>query len=119
MPTGYIITESIRPGSRLDGFPLTITAIKRYEVAQPAEGQPPVWTMVEFEFPETEAERLAAAWADVLDEQGWYTDFEFDGEKFVIFPGRIMRYRLGDEAARAEAEAYGRALGIPDAQLDW
>jgi hypothetical protein len=117
--TGYIIAESIRPGSRLEGLPLTLVSIERYPVENATGDQPPVWTMIRFEFPQNEAERLANAFADVLDEPGWYTDFEVDGEKFVIFPRRIVRYRRGDRAARAQAEAYGRTLGIPDAQLDW
>jgi hypothetical protein len=81
----YIIAESMRPGARLDRFHLTPARI----------------------------ERLADALADVLDERGWYTDFELDGDKVVIFPHRIVRYRRGDRAARAEAEAYRRSLGIP------
>ena len=38
---------------------------------------------------------------------------------FVVFPGRIFRYPRGDRAGRAEAEAYGRQLAIPETQLDW
>jgi hypothetical protein len=119
MLTGYIIAESLRPGSGLDGFPLTLTRIDRYPVENATADQPSVWTMIGFEFPEDEAERLASALADVLDEPGWYTNLELDGNKVVIFPHRIVRYRRGDQAARAEAEAYARSLGIPDAQLDW
>jgi len=36
-----------------------------------------------------------------------------------LFPGRIFRYPRGDEPGRAEAQAYGRQLAIPDPQLDW
>ena len=75
---------------------------------------------IEFEFREEEAERVAGAFADVLDERGgWYTNFTVGDETFVIYANRIFRYRTGDEAARAEAEAYGRTVGVPDSQLDW
>ena len=37
----------------------------------------------------------------------------------VIFPGRVFRYPRGEQAARAEAEAYAATLGIPAPQLDW
>jgi hypothetical protein len=37
----------------------------------------------------------------------------------VVFPGRVFRYRRGDEAARAQAQEHGRQLGIPEHQLDW
>jgi hypothetical protein len=75
---------------------------------------------VEFEFPEAEAERVPDALADVLDEHGgWYTNFTVDCETFVIYAHRIFRYAEGDEVGRAEAEAYGRGVGVPDRQLDW
>jgi hypothetical protein len=119
MPTGYVIAESLRPGSSLEGLSLTLTRIERYAVESATGDQPSRWTMIRFEFREDDAGRLAGALADVLDEPGWYADFEAGGEKFVVFPRRIMRYRPGDHAARAEVEAYGRALGIPDGQLDF
>jgi hypothetical protein len=36
-----------------------------------------------------------------------------------VFPGRVFRYPRGDAAAREEAKAFGRELGIPEPQLDW
>ena len=119
MPAGYVIAESIRPGSWLEGFPFTPTRIERHMVDSASGDQPSAWTMIHFAFPTDEAERLATALAAVLDEPGWYTNFDVDGDKVVIFPRRVMRYRREDQAARAEAEAYARSLGIPDAQLDW
>jgi hypothetical protein len=46
-------------------------------------------------------------------------DFRSPGETFVVFPGRIFRYPRGDDADRAEVQACGRQLAIPEAQLDW
>jgi hypothetical protein len=37
----------------------------------------------------------------------------------VVFPGRIFRYQRGDDTGRAEAQAHGRKLAIPEPQLDW
>jgi hypothetical protein len=37
----------------------------------------------------------------------------------VVFPGRIFCYPRGDKAGRADAQAYGRQLAIPEPQLDW
>jgi hypothetical protein len=65
------------------------------------------------------AHRLASALADVLDDKGWYVDFRSRDETFVVFVGRVFRYRRGDEGGRAEAEAHARRCGVPDAQLDW
>jgi hypothetical protein len=32
MPAGYVIAESIRAGSRLEGFPLTLIRIERHTI---------------------------------------------------------------------------------------
>ena len=46
-------------------------------------------------------------------------NFQSPGESFIVFPGRIFRYPRGDASGRADAQAYGRRLAIPDPQLDW
>lgn len=120
MVSGYVLVEGMRVGARLEGLPLTLKKIERYPMSDPTPDQPSVWTTVEFEFPEDETERVADVLADILDEEGgWYTNFTVDGETFVIYAHRIFRYPLGDKAARAEAEAYGRSVGVPEGQLDW
>ncbi|MBA3286894.1 MAG: hypothetical protein H0U21_02550 [Acidimicrobiia bacterium] len=118
MPAGYVIAESVRVGARLEGFSFTLIRVERHLIEDATTDQPSVWTMIHFEFPEHEAERLADALAEVLDGP-WYANFDSDGDTFVIFPSRVVRYRREDDAARAEAEAYARTLGIPDDQLDW
>jgi len=120
MISGYIIAESMRTGSRLSGIPLELTKIERHAVANATVEQPSVWTMIEFEFAESDAERMIAALAEALEERGgWYSELSLGGEKIVIFAGRVFRYTPGDEAARAEAQAYGREHGVPEPQLDW
>jgi hypothetical protein len=120
MISGYVIAESMRAGSQLEGIPLSLTSIKRYAVGSATAEQPSVWTTIDFEFAERDAERVTAALADVLDKHGgWYSDFSLGDEKLVIFAGRVFRYPRSDEAARAEAQAYGRKLGVPEPQLDW
>ena len=120
MALGYVLAESMRPGACLQGLPLTLTKIERYPVRSATPEQPSVWTTVEFEFPEGEAERLADALAGVLDEHGgWYSHFNVHGETFVAYAGRVYRYRSGDKAGRAEAEEHGRSVGVPEPQLDW
>lgn len=119
MPAGYIIAESIRPGSQLQGFAFALTSIERYAVDNATDDQPTAWTMIHFEFPEEQAASVAAALAGVLDEPGWYTNFDTPEDEVVIFPGRVFRYPRGDQAARAEAEAHARSLSIPASQLDW
>lgn len=70
MALGYVLVESMRPGTRLEGLPLTLKKIERHPVRNATPDQPSVWTTVEFDFPEEEAGRLADALAGVLDEHG-------------------------------------------------
>lgn len=67
---------------------------------------------------------LAAAIADALASAldgsgGWYCNFSTADEAWVVFRGRVFHYPRGDAGGRAEAQAYGRSIGLPEAQLDW
>jgi hypothetical protein len=120
MASGYILVEGMRPGARLEGLPLTLRAIERLPRSDASPDQPSVWTTVEFDFPDEDAERIAHAFSEVVAESGgWYTDFIVGGETFVVFANRIFRYPTGDQSGRAEAQAYGRSVGVPSTQLDW
>jgi hypothetical protein len=120
MALGYVLVESMRPGTRLEGLPLTLKKIERSPMRNATPDQPSVWTTVEFDFPEEEACRIAAALTGVLDKHGgWYSHFNVNLETFVIYASRVFRYPSGDKAARAEAEEYGRSVGVPEPELDW
>jgi hypothetical protein len=117
--SGAIIVESLRVGSSLEDVPLLVRTLTRFEVSGATADQPVVWTILEFEVEDRYAEPLAESLQAVLDPPGWYADFHDEREVFVVFPGRIFRYPGGDEHGRAEAQAHGRELGIPEPQLDW
>lgn len=119
MINGVLIAESLRVGAVLDDPRLTVTAMRRVRPEGTAGHQPATWTLIDFAAPEDETDRLASSFADALDDPGWYADFRTDTETFVIYPGRIFRYPRGDPAGRTAAQRYGRALGIPEGQLDW
>ena len=119
MYDGAIILESLRVGASLAGVPLVVRELKRYTVEGTSAEQPSVWSVLEFTVEDALAEALAEVLTGVLDQPGWYVDFRNEEEIFVVFPGRVFRYRRGDDAARAEAQAFGRELGIPEQQLDW
>ena len=121
MVKGVLIAESLRVGATLESVPLVVQTIRRSAPDNVTPGQPRRWTLLEFEAEEAEADRLATALADVLDEgpPPWYVDFHGLDESFVVFPGRIFRYPRSDAAGRAEAASYGRARGVPESQLDW
>jgi hypothetical protein len=114
---GVLVVESLKVGTVLDDFPLTVRKVSRVAVGGASDDQPPVWSLLEFAV-ERGAE-LAEVLAGVLDAPGWYADFHDADEIFVVFPQRVFRYRRGDDAARAEAKEFGRGLRIPESQLDW
>ncbi len=119
MYDGVLILESLRVGTELAGIPVVVRKISRPEMSTASSDQPPVWSVLEFGVEDSQAEALAKELAAVLDAPGWYADFHDDNEIFVVFPGRVFRYPRGDAAAREEAKAFGRELGIPEPQLDW
>lgn len=114
---GVLILESLKVGTVVDGIPLTVTKVSRVAIGGTSDDQPSVWSLLEFSV--ERGEELAEVLAGVLDGPGWYADFHDEHEIFVIFPGRVFRYRRGDGVAREEAKEFGRGLAIPEAQLDW
>ncbi|ONH27540.1 CHRD domain-containing protein [Pseudofrankia asymbiotica] len=119
MAAGVLIAESLRAGTDLDDVSLIVRKIQRSAPGNVTADQPPVWTLVFFDVADTEAEALATQLSDALAAPGWYVDLHTAQDSFIVFPGRVIRYRRGDPQGRAEAEEYGRAHGIPDSQLDW
>jgi hypothetical protein len=120
MIEGALIAESIRVGAELDEVRLVTRKISRSAQGDASAGQPELWTIIEFEAEEHDAGVLADALAKVLDQQhGWYADFRTPDETFVVYSGRIFRYRRGDSVGRAEAAAYRRSVGVPEHELDW
>jgi hypothetical protein len=116
---GVLILESLRIGTELSAIPIVVRRISRYDVSTASTDQPPVWSVLDFEVEDLQAEALARELSGVLDSPGWYADFHDANETFVVFPGRVFRYPRGDAAARAAAQAFGRGLKIPEPQLDW
>jgi hypothetical protein len=116
---GTLIAESLRPGINLKNLGLMVCGISRFQAQGTTADQPGTWTTLDFEADEARAEELARAFAGALDQPGWYVDFRSPTETFVVFPGRVFRYPRGDETGRAEAQAHGRQLAIPEPQLDW
>ncbi|NEA99222.1 hypothetical protein [Streptomyces sp. SID13726] len=120
MISGYVIGESLRTGAVFEPGGLRLRKVGRVGIESAAEGQPGVWTLVEWEYDGEDVGVLADALAGVLaPELGWYADFFAGDERVVVFAGKVFRYRRGDAVGRAEAVAYGRAVGTPEHQLDW
>jgi hypothetical protein len=119
MLEGTLIAESLRVGTTLADMNLIVRKISRYRAGGTTPDQPGIWTTLDFEADEGGAGELAEVFAGVLDQPGWYVNFQSPAESFVVFPGKIFRYPRGDAAGRAAAQAHGRQLAIPEAQLDW
>jgi hypothetical protein len=119
MYDGAILLESLRVGTSLSGFQLITHQLSRVAMEGTSADQPKVWSLLEFAVEDERAADLADALAEILDQPGWYADFHNDEEIFVVFPGRVFRYRRGDQEARAAAQEHGRTLAIPEQQLDW
>jgi hypothetical protein len=116
---GYLLAESLRPGTWLEGLPLELQKVERFDASDPAPGQPSTWTGIEVTFPAADVERVADTLAAALGPHRWWADLHADGETFIVFAGRVFRFPTGDRAASAEARAYGIAVGVPPRQLDW
>jgi hypothetical protein len=98
---------------------VTLVGVRRVEIANASPDQPLRWTLIDFEAPDSRAEALADAFAGALDRPGWYVDFVTTTDRYVVFSGRIFRYRRGDASGRTQAQAYALELGVPPAQIDW
>jgi hypothetical protein len=116
---GAIICESLKPGTSLDGYEMRITKWRRYEVPQPADWQPKLWTLIEFEAPEDDSDALAERLSKDLASPGWYANWNTPTDAVVVYPDKIFRYKRGDKAGRKRAQKYGLAAGVPEPQLDW
>jgi hypothetical protein len=81
---------------------------------------PDIWTLLDVDGPDDVAEDLASALAGALVVgQGWYADFRVGADHVVVFPERVFRYTMGDQAGHNEAVEYGKSVGVPAHQLDW
>lgn len=124
---GRLIAESCKPEIDIQVSNLRLVRIGRHDVTQsktPADerdqsptpaatGQPAIWTFVDFEGPNEIADDLARAFVNALQpELGWWADFTIDDtERVIVSAGKVFGYRMGDQAASAEAKAWGRWSG--------
>jgi hypothetical protein len=118
--SGVLIAESLSRNRPLDGVDLQVRKIRRADVGDVDAGQPLTWTLIEFDVDDKVVDELARALSQSIDSSGgWYCDFRSTEETFVVFAGRVFRYPRGTAEGRAEAEAYGRSICVPEYQLDW
>jgi len=114
---GLLIKESLQDKSVLNHF--VITKEDSWNIDNATQGQPAIWNVAWFEVEEKDINEVAQLLSRALENGKWYLDLTSDSEKVVVFPGKVFRYKKGDEQAQSEAKAFGRTLCIPDSQLDW
>jgi hypothetical protein len=118
--SGTVIAESLLKSRPLEDVALQVHKVSRGDVGDVSVGQPLTWTFIEFTVEDQVVGDLVGALSRSLDPTGgWYCDFRTAEETFVVFAGRAFRYTRGDVQGRAAAEAHGRSVGVPEAQLDW
>jgi len=116
MLNGLLLKESLSDLTLLDS--LRITKTETWQVRNAVPGQPTTWTAVSFEVEDDGADALAEKMSLVLKPM-WYINGSTEEMVYVIFPGRVFKYRKGDAEQRAAAQDFGRIIGVPESQLDW
>ena len=116
MLSGLLLKESLSDLSLLDS--LQITRTETWQVSNAVPGQPSTWTAVSFAVDDAESDGLAEQMSLALKPM-WYINGSTEEMVYVIFPGKVFKYRMGDALSRAAALEFGRSLGVPESQLDW
>lgn len=114
--TGVLIVESLRPECTLTVPGMVVNGIHRFASADPLT---PVWTLLDIEVPDDQAESLARQLETALTDGPWYADYGNGTSHTVVFPGRVFTYTAGDSTGRRAAHDHGLSLGVPEHQLDW
>ncbi|OHA21253.1 MAG: hypothetical protein A2849_00445 [Candidatus Taylorbacteria bacterium RIFCSPHIGHO2_01_FULL_51_15] len=118
---GVIIEESLEDVSLLRDVKILSTRIspvkKKHQTPWLSN-----WTLHTVEVERGEVEKIAENISRNLDSahaHSWYADFDDGTEHYIIFPGRIFRIDMRDQAQYDEAKAYGVSIGIPAHQVDF
>ena len=122
--TGFLLRESLRDGQVPADLPgLRVTEESVIDATDAADWQPREWHGVAFEVDLAATDETTAAEAlRRAMRPRWYLNFDTPSTRYVIFNGRIFQAPRSDAAAvtaaSEAAKAHGRALGIPETQLD-
>ncbi len=116
MLSGLLLKESLADESVLDIVQITKT--ETWKIENPADFQPDIWTAISFQGEANRADETAEK-LSVAIKPRWYANLSTVEYLYVIFSGKVFKYRRGDGKARNAAIRHGQTEGIPDRQLDW
>jgi len=116
MLKGLLLKESLNQMEILTK--IRVTKTETWNIQNPADFQPSVWTAISFEVEESQADLLTEALSESLKPR-WFIDASTDTTVYVVFPGKVFKYPKGDGAQRELVRQYGMSLDIPERQLDW
>jgi hypothetical protein len=115
---GTLIAESLAPQAVLD-IPLTLRRLQRIVISNPAPGQPPNWTLIDFACSDDQVDRLGDQLEAALAAGPWYADYAVADARHIVFAGRKFVVRRGDREQNDQVRAYAESVGVPSVQLDW
>lgn len=112
---GTLIKESLADETLLDALNVHRTELWR------TQSRPRYWTALYFttdvpDFPQRLSHALKSADGG---ESPWFCDFRAGNVKYVVFPGQVLTYRIGDAEGRAQTVRRCGELGIPAHQTNW
>lgn len=114
---GLLLKESLADTAVLELVDVTKT--ESWQVNNAAAYQPTTWTALSFQTEDSHADAIAERLSQALKPQGWYIHAFTAAHIYVLFPGKVFKYRKGDSLQREEAKRFGRTVGVPESQLDW
>lgn len=89
--------------------------LKDVEIIESTVSSDGEWHMHTVSAMPEDLERLAQD----LKEGTWYAHFWSDRNVIAVFKGKVFRFNFDDKSTWKDAIEYGRALGIPEEQLDF
>ncbi len=116
MLSGLLLKESLADESVLNV--VRITKTETWQIENPADFQPDTWTAISFQGEATRADETAGKLSIAMKPR-WYANLSTAEYVYVIFSGKVFKYRRGDVETRNEAIRHGQKERIPDRQLTW
>lgn len=114
---GTIIKESLSKEMLWDSLPLS--DFETEALREHAPDQPSVWHLAQLNIEDGDVEKTSQELSESLKQGTWYVDFSDGATVYIVFLGKVFKYPKGNLEKKKEAQAYGRAIGIPERQLNW